>query len=209
MDHKRLFITGIGTGIGKTAVSAILTQHLQAAYWKPVQAGDLEASDSMFVRERVDEQLTIYPEAYRLHTAASPHQAAHLDGISIHLEEIRIPEWGDPLVVEGAGGLFVPLNDEQYIIDLVTQLQLPVVLVVRDYLGCINHTLLSLAAIKQHEIPLACVVFNGDFNPWTKRVLYNSLDQGACVLRIPELETCGKEEIKEIAAALRFAKKEK
>jgi dethiobiotin synthetase len=194
-SDKHLFVTGIGTGVGKTIVSAVLTQYLQAAYWKPVQAGDLHQSDSMLVRNLTDPHLTIFPERYRLQLAASPHQAAAAEGISILLSDFALPECTGPLIVEGAGGLFVPLNNRQFMIDLIARFQLPAVLVARDYLGCINHTLLSLRALQQRGIPIRYLVLNGTFNPATKEILMLQVPTGTQVIGLPELKPADKDSI--------------
>lgn len=154
------FITGTDTGIGKTVVSAILSQGLNASYWKPVQAGLKEETDTEFI-ERTTE-VPVKQERFALQTPMSPHAAAKIDKVSISLEDFNLPEYEtDHLVVEGAGGLLVPLNDSDMIIDLIAYLQLPVVLVARSTLGTLNHTLLSLEALRERNIPVLGVVLNG------------------------------------------------
>jgi dethiobiotin synthetase len=148
MSNKPLFITGIGTGIGKTIVSAILVESLQADYWKPVQSGDLDNSDTLKVKSLVsNSKTTFHPETYRLTQPYSPHKSADLDGIVIDPEKFIIPVTDNQLIVEGAGGLMVPLNNDFLMIDLIKQLNADVTLVVKHYLGSINHTLLSLDAL--------------------------------------------------------------
>jgi len=159
--NQRLFITGIGTGVGKTVCAAVLCEALGADYWKPVQAGGLDASDSRTVRSLLGPQHVIHPEAYRLSQPISPHAAARRDGVRIELSRLAPPRAKRPLVIEGAGGLMVPLNEEELMIDLVAQLGAPAVLVSRHYLGSINHTLLSLEALARRGLPLAGLVFNG------------------------------------------------
>lgn len=169
---KALFVTGIGTEVGKTVVSAILTRALLADYWKPIQSGDLSDSDSMKVEKwAAHSQLVIHPERYRLTQPLSPHASAKADNIEIKLENFLLPETPRPLVVEGAGGLFVPLNDNDLMIDLMAKLALPVVLVSRHYLGSINHTLLSIEALKARNIPIAGLVFNGSSLPQTEEAI--------------------------------------
>ncbi len=166
---KQFFVTGIDTEIGKTVVSAILTEALKADYWKPIQSGDLENSDSMKVKSLIGNSKTvIHPEAYRLNTPASPHYSAALDGVEIKLNAIQLPETDNDLIVEGAGGLMVPLNDQFLIIDLIEKLALPVVLVSKNYLGSINHTMLSIEVLKQRNIPIAGIIFNGKRTPSTE-----------------------------------------
>lgn len=164
MNHqpKPLFVTGIGTGVGKTHVSAHLVESLQADYWKPVQSGDLEASDTMKVRSLVKNAKSVFHlETYRLTQPFSPHKSAELDGLVIDLQHFVLPKTQNQLIIEGAGGLMVPLNDEFLMIDLIKQLQAEVVLVVMHYLGSINHTLLSIEVLKSRNLPINRVVFNG------------------------------------------------
>lgn len=169
---KGLFVTGIGTEIGKTVVSAILTQSLGADYWKPVQAGDLHHTDSMKVQAWTNHpNTTVHPEGFRLKTPMSPHAAAEIDQIHIRLEDFQLPQTDNTLIVEGAGGLLVPLNDQDCMIDLIQHLNLPVVLVSQNYLGSINHTLLSIEALKSRNIPIAALVFNGPKTPTTEQII--------------------------------------
>lgn len=200
--ENSFFITGIGTSVGKTVVSAVFAQHFQAGYWKPVQSGSLAQSDSIEVAGLIDNHLTTYPERFRLQLAVSPHQAADAEGLRIELSDFELPETGGPLIVEGAGGLFVPINDRNFVIELIQQLQLPAVLVVRDYLGCINHTLLSVQALKAAHIPVAYVVFNGAFNPATRAVLVRHCPEAAKIIELPEFASLNKNEVRKAATAL-------
>ncbi|WP_158995866.1 dethiobiotin synthase [Mucilaginibacter sp. L196] len=162
MPDKTLFITGIGTGIGKTIVSAVLTEKLKSDYWKPIQSGDLDDSDTLKVRNLVSNNTSVFhTEAYRLTQPYSPHKSAAIDGITIDLNKIIAPKTNNNLLIEGAGGLMVPLNDEYLMIDLIKQLNVEVVLVSQNYLGSINHTLLSVALLKQYDIKIAGIIFNG------------------------------------------------
>jgi len=161
----RIFITGIGTGIGKTIVSAIVTEALQADYWKPIQAGLQEDTDSQTVYKLITNSVTkIHPEAFRLNMPASPHAAAKAENKEIHIKDIRIPATANNLVIEGAGGLMVPLNDKELMIDFIKETNAPVILVVKHYLGSINHTLLSVEALKQRKINVAGIIYNGEPN---------------------------------------------
>ena len=196
------FITGIGTGVGKTVVSAVFAQHFQAGYWKPVQSGGLAQSDSIEVAGLIDNHLRIFPERFRLQLAVSPHQAAEAENLRIELSDFELPATDGPLVVEGAGGLFVPINDQNFVIELIQRLQLPAVLVVRDYLGCINHTLLSVQALKAANIPVAYVVFNGTFNPATRAVLARHCPPGATIIELPEFTCLNRNEVYQAAIAL-------
>ncbi len=159
---KPLFVTGIGTSVGKTYVSAHLVETMQADYWKPIQSGDLENSDTMKVISMVHNPISVFhPEAYQLTQPFSPHKSAELDGIVIDPNKILLPKTQNQLIVEGAGGLMVPLNNDFLMIDLIVQLQAEVVLVVMHYLGSINHTLLSISILKQYNLPINCIIFNG------------------------------------------------
>lgn len=155
----RIFVTGTDTGVGKTVVSAWLCAHLQADYWKPVQSGLEDETDSQLV-ERLS-GCTAHPETYRLMAPLSPHQSAALEGLELTLGEFTPPHTNKPLVVEGAGGCLVPLNWQHTMLDLMKQLALPVVLVGRSGLGTINHTCLSLAALKSAGIPVIGVILTG------------------------------------------------
>ena len=166
---KRYFVTGIGTEVGKTVAAAILTEALQADYWKPVQAGGLDFTDTDTVRSLVSNPVSVFhPEAYSLKMAASPHKAAAAEGREIDVRGITLPETSNNLVVEGAGGLMVPLNKRYLILDLVQQLGLEVVLVSRNYLGSINHTLLTAEVLRYRKVPVAGIIFNGEENSSTE-----------------------------------------
>ncbi|MDB4927274.1 dethiobiotin synthase [Mucilaginibacter sp.] len=172
MQAKPLFITGIGTGIGKTIISAILTEQLKADYWKPIQSGDLDNSDTLKVKSLVSNNRSkFHPEAYCLTQPFSPHKSAAIDGIIIDPKSIHLPETDNQLIIEGAGGLMVPLNDDFLMIDLIKQLDAEVILVVKHYLGSINHTLLSLEALANRNIPVNAVVFNGDSDAYAEQVI--------------------------------------
>jgi dethiobiotin synthetase len=157
-----LFVTAIGTDSGKTLVSAILTKALEATYWKPVQAG--EPTDTQTIQSLIPD-VKIIPELYKLAIPASPHYAASQTGINIDLHELRIPTLDtEHLVVEGAGGLMVPLNEKDFVIDIPQFLSLEVVLVVNLYLGCINHSLLAINEINRRNVRVKGIVFNGDLH---------------------------------------------
>lgn len=160
------FVTGTDTGIGKTVVSALLSAGLEATYWKPIQSGLQEETDTEFVKRTTNVSADfIIPERWRLTEPLSPHASAAIDDVEISLADFELPSFKtDHLVVEGAGGLMVPLNDEDMIIDLISYLQLPVVLVARSELGTLNHTFLSLEALRKREIPIFGVVLNGPKN---------------------------------------------
>lgn len=158
------FITGIGTGIGKTVVAAIITEVLKADYWKPVQSGTEEGTDSDWVKASLtNTQSVIHPEVYRLEAPVSPHLAARMEKTSISIQRIcrQIPLYSRNLIVEGAGGLLAPLNEEEFVKDLVLSLNARVVLVSRKYLGSLNHSLLTASACARFNIPVLGWVFNG------------------------------------------------
>ncbi|UEG49248.1 dethiobiotin synthase [Ferruginibacter lapsinanis] len=160
-----VIIAGIHTNIGKTICSAVICQALGYDYWKPVQAGDLENSDSVFIKRVVSNPLCkIHPEAYRLNTPASPHYAAEIDGTTIIKANINLPRSDNNIVIETAGGIMSPLAYNYLNIDLIEQLSLPVILVSNNYLGSINHTLLSVSALRQKNIFLKGLVFSGESN---------------------------------------------
>ncbi len=168
---RKIFITGIGTDVGKTVVSAIVTEALKADYWKPVQAGDLEFSDTDRVRSWVsNDQSVFHPNSYALKTPMSPHAAAARDDIRIELSEIRPPRTTNNLVIEGAGGLLVPLNEKETILDLIED-DYEVLVVSRNYLGSINHTLLTLEALRARGKKVTGVIFNGEEVPTTESII--------------------------------------
>lgn len=167
----KVFITGIGTDVGKTVASAIVVEALEADYWKPIQAGDLNFSDSDKVKAYITNIKThFFENAYALHTPASPHLAAEIDGISIEISQIKEPTTTNHLVIEGAGGILVPLNEEHTILDLI-QPTYKVIVVSRHYLGSINHTLLTIEALKSRNIPVAGIIFSGDEHAATEQII--------------------------------------
>ncbi|NQX56600.1 dethiobiotin synthase [Pedobacter panaciterrae] len=172
--NNTYFITGIGTGIGKTIVSSILTEKLQADYWKPIQSGDLEISDSLFVGNLISNTKTvIHPERYRLGQPLSPHLSAKIDGVHITTDSIKKPITDNSLIIEGAGGLMVPLNDKELICDLIKSLDAKVIVVSQNYLGSINHTLLTLEVLKANKISVEGLIFNGPANAETEDYIQN------------------------------------
>ena len=191
------FITGIGTGIGKTIVSAILTEKLKADYWKPIQSGDLDISDSLHVRQLIsNEQTIIHAEKYRLSQPLSPHLSARIDGVEIKTAELEIPKTDNRLVIEGAGGLMVPLNNKELILDLLKKLNVEVIVVTQNYLGSINHTLLTLEVLKTHQIPVKGLIFNGKPNAETEAYIMN-YSTLPLLGKIPYLSVINKDTIRE------------
>jgi len=163
---EKIFVTGIGTGIGKTFVSAILAKALDADYWKPVQAGYSAGTDSEWVANWLHETgSVVHPEVYRLAKPASPHIAAREEGITIDISKIceKIPQNGRTLLIEGAGGILVPLNESQFVADLIKEMGAKVILVSRNYLGSINHSLLTARVCREMQIPVIGWVFNDQY----------------------------------------------
>ena len=187
--NKKYFVTGIGTSVGKTIVSAVLVKLWNAEYWKPIQSGDLESSDSLMLRALVGNELIVHPERFKLNTPASPHYSAEVDGVEISIQDFQCPETNGNLIVEGAGGMFVPINDQEFIIDLAEHLDLPVILVCSDYLGSINHSLLSFHSLNERGIAVEYIVLNGEFKESSKRILIKNKPAGSKIMEIPQLET--------------------
>ena len=168
---QRYFITGIGTEVGKTVASAIITEALQADYWKPIQAGDLEYSDTHKVQNLITNSKTQFHEnAYALNTPMSPHASAEIDSIEIKTENIKTPKTSNLLVVEGAGGILVPISNNETILNLINPSD-KVILVSRHYLGSINHTLLSAEILKANGIHNVAILFNGEEHSTTESII--------------------------------------
>jgi dethiobiotin synthetase len=166
---NRILITGTDTDVGKTVVSAILMAGLNAVYWKPVQSGLDEITDTQWMKDKTGLPDTHFcPETYRLKLPLSPHAAAAHDGIKIDLDAFKIPETSDTLIIEGAGGIMVPLNEHYFMKDLMKTIDAPIILVSRSSLGTINHTLLSLEYLKAQGLKVMGVVMNGQINSGNK-----------------------------------------
>lgn len=164
------FVTAIGTDSGKTFISAIITKALKADYWKPIQAGF--PTDSEAIKRLLGETTTIHPERYVLNTPASPHMAAAIDKVEIKISDFELPrKESEHLVIEGAGGILVPINEKDYVIDLAQSMGCEVILVCDLYLGSINHSLLSINELKRRGLSLKGIVFNGDANPDSERII--------------------------------------
>ncbi|WP_430968372.1 dethiobiotin synthase [Spongiimicrobium sp. 2-473A-2-J] len=167
---QRIFVTGISTDVGKTIAAAIITEALEADYWKPVQAGDLDRSDSHKIRELISNPRTVvHGNSYALQTPMSPHAAAHLDGITIDINTIVAPDTDNHLIIEGAGGLLVPLNDTDTVLDIIRP-NYKVVVVSRHYLGSINHSLLTINWLQLKGFEVS-VLFSGDEHPTTESII--------------------------------------
>ncbi|EJL75872.1 dethiobiotin synthase [Chryseobacterium populi] len=200
--QKKLFVTGIGTEVGKTFCSAVLVQYFHADYWKPIQSGDLHYTDSMKIRDWAGDNVFCHPETYRLKLAASPHQSAAEENKLIRVNDFQLPQTSKPLIVEGAGGLMVPLSDSELMIDLIEKLKLPVALVVRNYLGCINHSLLSIMALKERGLIIDTLILNGVFPPDTERIIINYTERKTKIIRFPDIHSMTIENITAIAKQL-------
>lgn len=202
MSNEKIIVAGIGTDTGKTVVSAILCEALKADYWKPVQAGDLENTDSHKIASWVPE-VTIHPEAYRLTEPMSPHAAAKIDKITIDETSLQLPTSSNPLIVELAGGLMVPLREDFVNIDLVQKMRIPIILVANYYLGSINHTLLTINLLKERSIPVAGIVFNGEKNESSFEVIQKRSGL-KCLLEIDREELITPEIIRKYASRLKL-----
>ncbi|ASZ15036.1 dethiobiotin synthase [Chitinophaga pendula] len=188
---KRIFITGIGTGVGKTVTAACVTQALQADYWKPIQAGFEDGTDTATVHALLSNSLSIqHKEVYCLREPASPHLAARMEQVQININTIlheadNIRTNGRPLIIEGAGGLLVPVNETVFTIDLIAQLNAAVIIVAQNYLGSINHSLLTARELQRSGIPVLGWIFSGDYHTnetdvirWSNFPLIGRIQQG-------------------------------
>ncbi len=202
MVERSVIVAGIGTEVGKTVVSSILCEVLNARYWKPVASGSEDGpaesvSVARLIRNGGDR---IFGERYLFNKSLSPHVAAAMEGVEVSLDELSPPVCEGPLVVELAGGVMVPLNGSSTNLDLINRLQLPVVVVSRHYLGSINHTLLTLAALRQADIPVQGVIFNGEELPDTERII-STLGRVAVIGRVPTFQEVSQEVISSFAAS--------
>ena len=200
------FITGTDTDVGKTLVSAWLLTQLEGTYWKPIQAGTLPTTDSATVQRLAKLPVSrVLPEAYLLPEPMAPHEAARRANIAMDMEKLRLPPHDGLVVVEGAGGLMVPIADGAYMIDLADSLDLPIILVARSTLGTINHTLLSLEAIRRRGLPLAGVVISGPESPHNRAAI-ERFGQVEVIAEIPFLETVSRDTLKAVAPELDLLK---
>lgn len=200
---QQYIIAGIGTEIGKTFIASILTESLEADYWKPVQSGSLDFTDTNAVQSLVSNRETIFhPEAYRLNEPLSPHAAAAIDGVEIQLSNFELPITDNNLIVELAGGLMVPLNKDTTNLDLIKQLNLPVILVSKNYLGSINHTLLSIEVLKSSNIDIKGIIFNGESNPSSEDYILN-YTQVTLIGRVNQEQNISQETVKKYAEDFR------
>ena len=202
MKHQYI-IAGIGTEIGKTLISSILTETLQADYWKPIQSGALDFTDTDTVRSLISNEKTVFhPETYRLNEPMSPHAAAAIDGIEIELSKFQLPQTENHLIVELAGGIMVPLNDRETNLDLIKKLNIPVILISKNYLGSINHTLLSVEILKMNNIEVKGLIFNGEQNKYSEDFILN-YTKLECLGRVNFEENIDKNVVKKYAEQFR------
>jgi dethiobiotin synthetase len=198
------FVTGIGTDVGKTVCCAILCELLEADYWKPVQSGS--ETDASRIRHLVSSKITIFEERYALTQPLSPHAAAAIDKVEIGLEDFQVPEFQRTLIIEGAGGLLVPINKKGFTIaDLIKHLNQEVILISKHYLGSINHTLLTIEALKSREIPIKGIIFNGQELPQTEEII-EKISGVKTLFSIPEFESIDKQSITNFANKLKEEK---
>lgn len=188
------FVTAIGTDSGKTLISAILVEALKADYWKPIQAGT--PMDTTTVKELVSNDITQYhTETHVLKIPASPHAAAKFEHLSIQLDDFVLPETTNDIIIEGSGGVLVPINQDDYVIDIARELSAPVILVVNLYLGCINHTLLTIDYLKRNNIPVLGIIFNGESNFESESIIEQKSGYKV-LLRLPKLSMINKNIVK-------------
>ena len=206
LPESPLFVTGIGTDVGKTVVSAILCEYFGFDYWKPIQTGKNLGTDNESLKSLVSTAgFTTYPESYLLEQPLSPHAAAKFENETIKLNQIQFPASSSKLIIEGAGGLLVPINyDNETICDLIIQLKCPVVLVVKEYLGNINHTLLSIEHLKQREIPVFGIVYVGDELPETSEII-EKMTGIKTLFRVPLFSLLNKDTIRKFAQEIQIS----
>ncbi len=171
MSGKKFVIAGIGTDVGKTIAAAILCEALKADYWKPVQAGKLFNKDSDIISGLTEGKIKVHPEAYPMQFAMSPYASAKREGIEIDVNKIVPPVTANTLFIELAGGIMVPLTKDIMMIDLMAKWNYPVILISKNYVGNINHTLLTCIALKDRNIPVAGIIFNGDINEDSETII--------------------------------------
>ena len=203
MKHA-FFVSGIGTDVGKTIVSSVLCELLFANYWKPVQSGELDNTDSMKVERLVSfETFNFFPEQFRLTQPLSPHVSAKLDGVHIQSSDFTFPEFTGNLIVEGAGGLMVPVNENGLLYcDLAAEWKLSTILISRHYLGSINHTLMSIETIRNRHIPILGIIYVGDELPMTEELIFTKT-QIPTLFHVPIFENLSKETISTFVMQLR------
>mgnify|MGYP006269707969 CR=1 FL=1 len=199
---KKYFVTGIGTGVGKTFVSAILTEALEADYWKPVQSGSIEGTDTQRVKDLVTNPTSAFhEEVYCFKDPVSPHMAAERENVRITLEYFVLPKTQRTLIIEGAGGILVPLNENSYVIDLASGFETEVILVVGSYLGCINHSILSMEYLLSNGYNGKGMILNGKFDTEVRRsiIWYSEIP---VLAELPHITDVSKESISHLAKSI-------
>jgi dethiobiotin synthetase len=200
---QRYFITGIDTNVGKTVVSAILAEALGLDYWKPIQCGVSDGTDANDVRKLVSNSTTkVHPEAYSFAAPVSPHLAAAIEGKKIELKDIILPSTQNGIIIEGAGGMLVPLNKNKYVIQLADEFGAHVILVVRNYIGCINHSLLSIDHLLRNKYKVKGMILNGNFDPLVEQAI-RSYSDIPVLAKFAEVSSVDKKAISEMASTLK------
>ncbi len=195
------FITAIGTDSGKTMISAALALAIDADYWKPIQAG--YPTDTDTVKYLTNNQVICHKEQYILNTPASPHQAAEIDGIELSLKKFILPKTNNNLIIEGAGGCMVPINDHEFMIDLVPKFSAEIILVSNIYLGSINHTLLTLELIKQRGYTIRAIIFNGPSNKATEDIIMKNTS-APCLFKVPQFDQVSQQSISTLSKDIKM-----
>jgi dethiobiotin synthetase len=200
---KRYFITGIDTNVGKTIVSAILVEALQADYWKPIQSGTTDGTDINELGKLISNSRSkLHPEVYSFAAPVSPHLAAAIENKKIDVKNIILPATENHLIIEGAGGMLVPLNKNNYVIQLAREFEAEVILVVRNYLGCINHSLLSIDYLLRNKYKIKGLILNGNFDPLVEQAITTYSDIPV-LAKFPEQGPINKDKITELASLVK------
>ncbi|MGZ4042934.1 MAG: dethiobiotin synthase [Bacteroidia bacterium] len=198
----KFFVTGIGTGVGKTFVSAVLTEALKADYWKPVQCGTADGTDTEKVKELIaNAESVFHKESYLFSEPVSPHMAALNANIKIKMDGFILPHIEKHLIIEGAGGMMVPLNDDTYAIDLAREFEAEVILVCKSYLGCINHSLLSIDYLVKNDYPVKGIILNGNFDKAVRSAIIN-YSELPILAEIPEINEVTRDVVSNIASSI-------
>lgn len=190
------FITAIGTDSGKTVIASALALSLKADYWKPIQAGFPTDSDA--VRELTEGNVHVHQEKYILNTPASPHFAAEVDNVSIKLEDFIVPPTQNNMIIEGAGGCLVPMNNEEFVINIAHHCNAEIILVSNNYLGSINHTLLTLSYLKEKKLRVKGIIFNGEPNKSTEDIILKHAET-ICFYKVPKFEKIDQDSVKQLS----------
>ena len=200
---KRYFITGIDTNVGKTVISAILAEGLEADYWKPIQCGISDGTDVKEMSKMISNSKTkIHPEAYSFAAPVSPHLAAAIENKKIDVKNIKLPTTTNSLIIEGAGGMMVPVSKNNYVIQMARELDAEVILVIRNYIGCINHSLLSIDYLLRNKYKIKGLRLNGNFDPLVEEAI-TSYSDVPVLAKFAEQTVIDKNKIKELASSVK------